>query len=155
MWFQFKVLAFLFVVCSLIAWCAPADYHGLRESAWRALEGSIRDLTLPGSGDGSDDVPDVPDVPRASVVRDSTASIGTTTAARKRISAYTMKRVGYKFGWKCAACHAPLRDDFHVDHIVPLHRRLSLGQPLDNDIEGLQPLCPSCHGAKNHREQSH
>ena len=46
MWIQCGVLVFLFVIASLVAWYCPAGsrHEGLRESAWRALDGSIRDL---------------------------------------------------------------------------------------------------------------
>eukprot|EP00973_Karenia_brevis_P056525 7862732-Karenia_brevis.AAC.1 len=59
-----------------------------------------------------------------------------------------MKEVGAKCGWRCARCKETLHSDFHVDHIVPLHRRLKLGQRVDNDLDGLQPLCPACHARK-------
>ena len=155
MWFSLKVLCVLFVFCTLISWCAPATGSGkqLRESAWRALEGSIRDLAEYRYNDDED----VDENPVALAARrrvNSAPRVATTSAARKRISAYTMKRVGAKYGWRCARCKAVLRDDLHVDHIVPLHRRLALGQSLDNDVDNCQPLCPSCHLAKNHEEQS-
>ena len=45
MWFQLGVLCVRFVIRTLISWCGPAaGSGGLRESAWHALEGSIRDL---------------------------------------------------------------------------------------------------------------
>ena len=153
MWFQLKVLCVLFVICTLISWCGPAaGSGGLCESAWHALEGSIRDLAEYRYNDDEDDDAEPPattywqgnSAPRPS----------TTTASRKRISAHTMKEVGAKYGWRCARCKETLRSDFHVDHIVPLHRRLKLGQRLDNDLDGLQPLCPACHARKNHEEQS-
>ena len=156
MWFRLKVLFVFFVLCSLIAWCGRSDapaYRELQESAWRALDASVLDLTdYRGYRDEDEE-----DAAVAGTIRrriNSAPKRATTTAVRKRISAYTMKRVGAKFGWRCARCHATLRDDFHVDHIVPLHRRLALGQRLDNDVDGLQPLCPSCHARKNHDEQS-
>ena len=153
MWFELKVLCFLFVVCSLVSWCSPAGSgRKLRESAWRALDGAIRDLVDYRYSDEDED-----DAPVAVAARrrvNSEPKRDTTSAGRKRISAYTMKRVGAKYGWRCARCRSVLRDDFHVDHIVPLHRRLALGQCLDNDADGLQPLCPSCHTRKNHDEQS-
>ena len=151
MWFQVKVACLLFVVCSLLAWCSPEGSAELKESAWRALDGSLRDLVE----NRIDEDEEAPPATTGSTRRVNRAPRGnTTSAARKRISAYTMKRVGAKYGWRCARCHAVLRDDFQVDHIVPLHRRLALGQPLDNDVDSCQPLCPSCHGAKNHEEQS-
>ncbi len=158
MWFQLKVLALLFVLLSFIAWCGRSGqpaYQGLQESAWRALDASIRDLASPNVlPDRAREVDENPVALAARRRVNSAPRVATTSAARKRISAYTMKRVGAKYGWRCARCKAVLRDDFHVDHIVPLHRRLALGQPLDNDVDSCQPLCPSCHMAKNHEEQS-
>ena len=56
MWFQLKVLCVLFLICTLISWCGPAaGSGGLRESAWHALEGSIRDLAEYRYNDDEDD----------------------------------------------------------------------------------------------------
>ena len=155
MWFQLKILAMLVVLCTLISWCAPTAGSGtkLRESAWRALDGSLRNLVDYRYTDDKE-VYERRVVPATRRRVNSAPRVATTSAGRKRISAYTMKRVGAKYGWRCARCNAVLRDDFHVDHIVPLHRRLALGLPLSNDVEDLQCLCPSCHAAKNHEEQS-
>lgn len=154
MWFQLKVLFVLFVICTLISWCAPAAGSGgpLRESAWRALEGSIRDLAEYRCNDDEDEDAEPPATTHRRV--NSAPRPSTTTASRKRISAHTMKEVGASRGWRCAICKETLRSDFQVDHIIPLHRRLALGQPLDNDIAGLQPVCTVCHLRKSHREQS-
>ena len=99
MWFSLKVLCVLLVFCTLISWCAPATGSGkqLRESAWRALEGSIRDLAEYRYNDDEDDAE-----PPATTYRrvNSAPRPNTTTASRKRISAHTMKEVGAKYGWR-------------------------------------------------------
>ena len=156
MWFQLKVLAVLLVLCTLISWCAPTAGPGteLRESALRALDCSLRDFVDYRDDDDHEEVYERPVAPAASRRVPDPPRRATTTAGRKRISAYTMKRVGAKYAWRCARCGEMLRDDFHVDHIVPLHQRLALGKSLDNEISNLQPLCPSCHSLKNHKEQS-
>ena len=55
MWFHLGVLVCFFVVCSLIAWCAPASAVGghedLRHSALRALRSAVWDLATPPTAD--------------------------------------------------------------------------------------------------------
>ena len=101
MWFQLKVLCVLFVICTLISWCGPAaGSGGLRVSAWLALEGSIRDLAEHRYNDDEDDDAEPPAITYRrvnSAPRPSTTA-ATTTASRKRISAYTMKQVGARHG---------------------------------------------------------
>ena len=138
MWFQIKVLVFLFTVCSLIAWCNPAGSGQLRVSAWRALEGSIRDLTVP--TDYADDVPkarsidEEPGPARRGSVAAKTPlpewrSAGASVEKRARVTPYQAKRVAAAQGWRCGCgCIDPrdpqrrgvlLDETFEIDHVIP------------------------------------
>ena len=44
---------------------------------------------------------------------------------------------------KCANCHTPLADGYHVDHVMPLAKGGS------NERHNLQLLCPFCNLSKN------
>jgi 5-methylcytosine-specific restriction endonuclease McrA len=44
---------------------------------------------------------------------------------------------------KCAVCHTSIKDDYHVDHVIPL--AMGGGNGKDN----LQLLCPPCNLSKN------
>ena len=50
-----------------------------------------------------------------------------------------------KQNWKCACCDAPILDDYHLDHIVPL----SLGG--ENSDINVQILLPKCNWRKGAR----
>lgn len=47
---------------------------------------------------------------------------------------------------KCACCHIPLKDKFHVDHIIPVSRGGT------NERRNLQILCVACNLAKGARD---
>ena len=89
----------------------------------------------------------------ASTCESQTPDASVKNTKRKRITMFQMKTAGARYGWRCAMCEQPLREDFQVDHDPPLFKRRQLGLPVNNDIEFLQPLCYLCHLKKNRYEQ--
>ena len=163
-WKFIVVFGLLLMMCSYLANMAPSDAtRSWKRSAVAALESSIRAFATP---DASPPMPSesvIREAPRAAR-RDFPSSAmtaiergklhastsqtpGHTTQTRKRITGHQMKVVGAGNGWRCALCRIQLKSDFQVDHIIPLH----LGG--SHSIDNFQPLCPSCHGKKNSREQ--
>ena len=67
---------------------------------------------------------------------------------RKSHSIKTIEQILDIFQHKCGHCQRYLgqRDDFHIDHIIPLHNNGS--DMMDN----LQPLCLKCHKKKTMKE---
>ena len=123
MWFHLGVLMFFFVVCSLIAWCAPASAVGghedLRHSALRALRSIVWDLATPPTADSQPEarVSSAPVAtrsarsPRGDGLRaiPGAATFGVPqqrSAApsgekRARVTPYQAKRVAAAQDWRC------------------------------------------------------
>ena len=69
------------------------------------------------------------------------------TVQERRVTPLMKKKVGEKFGWRCACgCGQKLSFDYHVDHIIPLWEGGS------NAESNLQPLNPRCHTLKTSLE---
>lgn len=144
MWFQLEVLALLFVLLSFIAWCGRSGqpaYQELQESAWWALDASVRDLATPyvfpdrarevdemGGGKG----------PRRETRQSSAhhgdvplrmASVGAPVGKRHQVMPYQAKRVAAAQQWRCGCgCVDPedpqrrgllLDETFEIDHRIP------------------------------------
>ena len=142
--FQLGVLLFLFLVCSLIAWCAPAsavgDHEDLRHSALRALQASMWDLATPPTAD-SQPKARVSSTPVATCSARSPGAAKATFGLpqqrspapsgekRARVTPYQAKRVAAAQGWRCGCgCVDPkdpqrrgllLDETFEIDHRIP------------------------------------
>ena len=68
---------------------------------------------------------------------------------RKRPSEFTAKQkrvIASNQKWTCNVCKQMLKDDYEIDHKVPLH-----GGGTSDTLNG-QALCPACHGEKTRDE---
>ena len=151
------IFCLFLIVCCYLVKLAPADVsESWKRSAIAAFEGSIRQVTTPIAGH-LENLPgenEIHEEPARRTFASSTMTaiergklLAPTSQKRKRITGHQMKVVGASTGWRCASCGTQLKSDFQVDHIIPLH--LGGGHSINN----FQPLCPSCHGQKNSREQ--
>ena len=61
------------------------------------------------------------------------------------------EKVYQKFGGKCSYCGCELNGKFHIDHINPIRRNSdgSVLNPENENIENLNPACPSCNIMKH------
>ena len=61
------------------------------------------------------------------------------------------EKVYQKFLGKCAYCGCELNGKFHIDHIEPIRRNSdgSALNPENENIENLNPACPSCNIMKH------
>ena len=61
------------------------------------------------------------------------------------------EKVYLKFLGKCAYCGCELNGKFHIDHIKPIRRNSdgSVLNPENENIENLNPACPSCNIMKH------
>ena len=121
MWFQLAVLALLFVLLSFIAWCGRSGqpaYQELQESAWWALDASVRDLATPYV---------FPD--RAREVDEMGGGKGPRRETRQSSAHTKAKRVAAAQQWRCGCgCVDPedpqrrgllLDETFEIDHRIP------------------------------------
>lgn len=74
-------------------------------------------------------------------------AISATRRARKRKAEgrFSEIDINYLMGiqkWKCICCKADIKNNHHVDHIIPLAKGGS------NDRRNLQLLCPTCNWKK-------
>jgi hypothetical protein len=141
------------LLCCLVV-CFRFGREDVQRRALRAFDASIL-LLSQDDEDGETHVRGVPTSPVADRAPARTVAKGDARAStrRKRITPFIAKRVAARQRWRCATCHEILTEDFEVDHVVSLQRRLAMGQPLDNDLDGLQALHKRCHLLKNSLEQ--
>jgi hypothetical protein len=144
MWFHLGVLLCFFVVCSLIARCAPASAVGgqedLRHSALRALRSVVWDLATPPTAD-SQPKARVSSTPVATCSARSPGAAKATFGLpqqrspapsgekRARVTPYQAKRVAAAQDWRCGCgCVDPkdpqrrgvlLDETFEIDHRIP------------------------------------
>ncbi len=134
MWFQCKLLLALFLLCALLAYCAPGQslaYRRLHESALNALEASVHEMSAPSRFRGSDEAEPVratspepiafPQAPRQAAKP--------TSGKRQRVTPFQAKRVAAAQGWRCGCGCVDPRDpqrrgyvldaNFEIDHRIP------------------------------------
>ena len=129
MWFRWKLLGVLFVICTVIMWCAPAESLALRRSALQALESNVLELAYPRrderrTGDGGPTLA-APPVRPAAVRAAAKSETKRTPAAllRKRVTPYQSRVIAAKQGFLCAICGKPFSetDLWDIGHKIPLH----------------------------------
>ena len=143
MWFQCKVVLFLFLLCALIACCSTSRssaFKALRVSAVDALESSVLDMGTRGRFDVSDeeseeteDDEEVEPVrissPVPTVLRREARPAKLAPGKRQRVTPFQAKRIAAAQGWRCGCgCVDPadpqrrgyvLDANFEIDHRIP------------------------------------
>ncbi len=148
MWFEFKVLLFLFLLGSLIAWCCPDA--AFRKSALLALESNLQAVANPPqrhliTEDAAEAMRPRVDakLPRASHPAPPRPP---AAALRKRVTPYQSRKIAASQNFLCAACHKPFSetDLWEIDHVVPLH--LCQGSREEcNNLSNLRAIHRTCH----------
>ena len=120
----FTCFCILVILCCVISWACPADsQNSLRQSALRALEGSIQELEKYPDGARSSS-PNERATPQA-----KKHSASKAIEKRSRVTPYQAKRVAAAQHWRCGCgCVDPrdpdkggflLEETFEIDHRVP------------------------------------
>ena len=147
MWFQCKLILAMFLLCALLAYCAPGQFPGqspayrrLHESALNALEASVHEMSAPsrfrgGSDDVSDKASDEAEPVRATspepiaFPQAPRQAARPTSGKRQRVTPFQAKRVAAAQGWRCGCGCVDPRDpqlrgyvldaNYEIDHRVP------------------------------------
>ena len=137
MWLVLVVVVFF--ICVMLAYCLPGDssaYRQLRESAVRALEAKLDEMSVAsrfrGSDETSDDetAPGRPPSPAPVVFRQEPRQVATPVSAkRQRVTPFQAKRVAAAQGWRCGCGCVDPRDpqrrgyvldaNYEIDHRIP------------------------------------
>jgi len=153
MWFQFKVLLFIFLLGTLVAWCCPDT--AFRKSAWLALESNLQAMASTPrrhyvAEDATEATPrEDAKIPRASYNKPRPSA----AALRKRITPYQSRVIAAKQGFLCAICNEPFSPEnlWDIDHIVPLHLCHGTKETC-NHQSNLRAIHRTCHNEKTSQE---
>ena len=143
MWFQWKLLCLLFVMCSIIVWFVPAaESLELRRSALKVLESNINVLAYPPKATSLG----APPKAKSAVALRAAGKTKRAALLRKRVTPYQSRIIAAKQGFLCAICGKPFSetDLWDIDHKTPLHLCRGTREQC-NALSNLRAIHRTCH----------